>query len=72
MYINNDKENLLQIMIFNFFSGKISEVTRAMTYSYEKKMLSELNKLGIFMCIPKAGKPKRFFKKNGDLLVSLM
>ena len=48
---------------FKFFWQDIgSFVTRAINYSYEQKMFSEQNKLGIITCIPKAGKPKQFLK----------
>ena len=48
---------------FKFFWQDIgSFVTRAINYSYEQKMFSEQNTLGIITCIPKAGKPKQFLK----------
>ena len=43
-----------------------SFVTRAINNSYEKHNFSACNKLGVITCIPKAGKPKQFLKKNGD------
>ena len=48
--------------VFNFFLAG-SFVTRVRHYSYDQKMFSEQNKLGIITCIPQAGKPNQF-KKN--------
>lgn len=48
---------------FKFFWKDLgSFITRAINQSFEIGSFSEINKLGVITCIPKAGKPKKFLK----------